>query len=223
MHHKPLLILPLLAACGLAVLVVGCTPKKKPTRNAQPNPQSDSMTDADARMTELRKRAVELTNVTQRLPAEPDDVNRKLVADAFGKSAGALELLGGPTPGGSFRQQLRIIENTRMFLASGNSDVSIAPSTDSGLRSLENALTAVRERLFQNDEKVRAQIEQLRSKVSDLDSARGAIHSVAVAEAFKSAANVVDTMATELDSRAQANAANATTEALAQPAAGQQK
>jgi hypothetical protein len=180
------------------------------------------MTDADVRMSELRKRAQELTNVTQQLPAEPDATNRALVADAFGKASSALELLGGPTPGGAFRQQLRIIENTRTFLKSGSNDVSIAPSTDSGLRSLESALTSVRERLFQNDDKVRAEIETLRAKLAQLDNSRGAMHSVAVAEAFKSAANVVDTMSTELDSRAQANAA-AATEALAQPAKAQQK
>src|SRR5262245_13964046 len=100
MRRQPQTICLLAAACGLAVVVIGCTPKKQPTHTAQPNPQANSMTDADARMTELRKRAVELTNVTQQLPADQAAKNRALVADAFGKSAGALELLGGPTPGG---------------------------------------------------------------------------------------------------------------------------
>ena len=223
MQFKSPITLSLFAACGFALLVTtACTPKKKPTRTTQPNPEANSMTDADVRMSELRKRAQELTNVTQQLPAEPDATNRALVADAFGKASSALELLGGPTPGGAFRQQLRIIENTRTFLKSGSNDVSIAPSTDSGLRSLESALTSVRERLFQNDDKVRAEIETLRAKLAQLDNSRGAMHSIAVAEAFKSAANVVDTMSTELDSRAQANAA-AATEALAQPAKAQQK
>jgi hypothetical protein len=219
--RRPVL-LPIIAACGLAFLLSACAPKKKPTRTTQPNPQSSVMTDADVRMAELRKRAEELNKVTQKLPAEPDDVNRKLVADAFGKASSALELLGGPTPGGAFRQQLRIIENTRTFLATGSGDVSVAPCTDSGLRSLENALTAVRERLFQNDDKVRNQIEALRGKLVELDNARGPIHSVVVAQAFQSAASVVDTMATELDSRAQANAASAT-QMLAQPASTQQR
>ena len=209
-------MLSLVAAC---VMAVGCTPKKQPTRTAQPNPQSNSMADAEARMSELRKRSEELKSVTQQLPAEPAEANRKLVADAFGKASSALELLGGPTPGGAFRQQLRIIENTRTFLQTGSADVSVAPSTDSGLRSLESALTSVRERLFQNDDKVRTQIEQLRVKLVDLDNARGGLHSVAVAEAFKSAASVVDTMSAELDSRAQANAGHATNEMFAQPAA----
>ena len=183
------------------------------------------MTDADVRMTELRKRAEELKSVTNQLPGEPADANRQLVADAFGKASSALELLGGPTPGGSFRQELRIIENTRTFLQSGSTDVSSIPSTDSGLRSLESALTSVRERLFQNDEKVRTQIEQLRAKIADLDNARGGLHPVVVAEAFKSAANVVDTMSAELDSRAQANAAAGVpaNETFAQPASGKTK
>jgi hypothetical protein len=221
LSSRRLLVPVVLAAC-FALLVGGCSDKKKPKRTTQPNPQSDAMTDADVRMTELRRRAQELTTVTEKLPADAPRANQQLVADAFGKASSALELLGGPTPGGSFRQQLRIIENTRTFLNSNSGEVSTAPCTDSGLRSLENALTAVRERLFQNDDKVRSQIEALRARVADLDNARGPLHSVVVAEAFRSAANVVDTMSTELDARAQANAASAT-QTLAQPAASQQR
>src|SRR5438105_1099456 len=105
-------------AFGFAVIAVaGCGLKKQPTRTAgQPNPQPESMTDTGVRMSELRKCSQELNQAAQQLPGRAAAEDRKLVADAFGKAAASLELLGGPDPGGAFRQQLRIIENTRNFL-----------------------------------------------------------------------------------------------------------
>ena len=162
------------------------------------------MTDTNTRMSELRKRSRELSEATQQLPGRAAADDRKLVADAFGKAAASLELLGGPNPGGAYRQQLRIIENTRNFLGSGAAGVAPDPSVDTGLRSMENALAGVRERLFPNDEKIRSQLDTLRTRLADLDTVRGPIHSLVVARAFGSAANVIDTMSGELDARNEA-------------------
>ena len=124
-----------LAACGLAL--AGCGPKKQPTRTTtQPNPPAQVMTDTNTRMGELRQRSQELTAAVQQLPGRAAADDRKLVADAFGKAASSLELLGGPQPGGAFRQQLRIVENTRSFLESPSATVAPDPSIDTGLRSV---------------------------------------------------------------------------------------
>jgi DNA repair exonuclease SbcCD ATPase subunit len=192
------------------VAVSGCGPKKNPTRTStasarekagEPNPQSGVNSDVDTRMTELRQKSQELTAATQQLPGRASADDRKLVADAFAKAASSLELLGGPQPGGAFRQQLRIVENTKAFLNSSNANAPADPSVDTGLRSIESALTSVRERLFPNDEKVKSQIDALRTRLSELDSVRGPIHSLVVAQAFQSASSVIDTMSQELDAR----------------------
>jgi hypothetical protein len=160
------------------------------------------MSNVDARMSELRQHATELSQSAQQLPGRSTADDRKLVADAFAKASSSLELLGGPQPGGAFRQQLRIIENTRSFLASpSTASVAPDPSVDTGLRSMENALTSVRERLFPDDPKIKGEIDALRSRLGELDTVRGPIHSLIVAQAFVSAANVVNTMAGELDAR----------------------
>src|SRR5256885_12049810 len=105
---------------GFVVVGAGCGPKKQPTRTAaKPNLQSEVMTDTNTRMSELRRRSRDFSEATQQLPGRAAADDRKLVADAFGKAAASLELLGGPNPGGAYRQQLRIIENTRNFLGSG--------------------------------------------------------------------------------------------------------
>jgi len=215
-------VLTLVAACGL-VLATGCGPKKRPTHAAtQRNQQPEVMNNVDERMSELRKRASELTQAVQQLPGRSPAEDRKLVADAFGKASSSLELLGGPQPGGAFRQELRIIENTRTFLNSpGSASVAPDPSIDTGLRSLDNALSGVRERLFPNDEKIKGGIDTLRTKLGELDSVRGPIHSLVVAQAFLSAASVIDTMSAELDARtmAQQPAPSAPPRAPMQPAA----
>src|SRR5205823_14630946 len=61
-----------------------------------------------------------------------------------------------------------------------------------------------RERLFPNDEKIRSQLDTLRRRLADLDTVRGPIQSLVVAQAFGSAANVIDTMSGELDARNEA-------------------
>src|SRR5204863_548685 len=97
------------------------------------NPQSPPMSDADTRVTELRQRSQELTQATQQLPGRGAADDRTKVADAFGKASSSLELLGGPNPGGAFRQSLRIIDNTRRFLESQHTAaISDDPSIDTG-------------------------------------------------------------------------------------------
>jgi hypothetical protein len=169
---------------------------------------SPAMADGDTRSNELRKRSDELNEAVKQLPGRDAASDRQLVADAFAKASSSLELLGGPMPGGALRQELRIIDNTRVFLASG-SPVSPDPSTDTGLRSLESALTNVRERSFPSDEKVKAELDALRQRIGDLDSVRGPIHSLVVAQVFQSASSVIDMMSTELESRGGAQPASA--------------
>ena len=206
------------AACGLALsltlssALTGCGPKKNPTRTnttgpiaaGESNPQSPAMSDADTRITELRERSRELSATTAQLPGRGAADDRKRVADAFDKTASSLQLLGGPEPGGAFRQQLRIVDNTRAFLNAPPSGVTPDPSIDTGLRSIESALGSVRERLFPNDDKVKGELDLLRTRLSELDSVRGPIHSLVVAQTFQAASNVIDTMATELDARNEA-------------------
>src|SRR5439155_7792360 len=126
-----------IAACGLALVLPGCGPKKQRTRTTtRPNPQSEVMSDTDVRMSELRRRSQELNDAAQQLPGRAPADDRRLVADAFGKAAASLEVLGGPEPGGAFRQQLRIVQNTHSFLANRIGNVAPDPSIDTGLRSI---------------------------------------------------------------------------------------
>jgi hypothetical protein len=199
-----------LTVLAALAVVVGCAQKKAPTRTdgrGGIGVDSPAMRETEARMSELRRRAQELGEVAQRMPGRDPAEDRRLTAEAFDKSAASLELLGGPAPGGAFRQQLRIIDNTRSFLRGVSQDVSVDPAVDSGLRSLHGGLSSVRERLFPTDEKVRAQLDALSARLGELDAVRGPLHSLVVAQSFEAASKVVDTMAQELEGRADATAA----------------
>lgn len=186
--------LTVVVACGLAVgaLSFGGCAKKKPTRTGD---IATPTTDPYAQMSELRRKAAELTAMTTELPGD-----RQQFAAAFSKTSEALELLGGPEPVGAFRQQLRIIDNTYTTLSSSEA-ISTVPVTDSGLRAVQNALTAVSDRLFPGDASITEAMDKLRTRINDLDTERGALHSAVAAQAFQSAASVIDAMATELDAR----------------------
>lgn len=183
----------------VGLLACGCRPKKQPTMSPPPNPQSPAYGNVDQRMSELQQRGTELTQVAQQLPGRTSEDDRRLVVAAFDRAAAALELLGGPNPPGSFRQALRIVDNTRQQLSSGSaaSDAAI----DSGLRAIHNALIDVRQRAFPDDADVQKLQDELRNRISELDRVRGPMHTVVVGHAFVATSNVINRMAGEFEER----------------------
>src|SRR5437870_3859470 len=190
---------PLLAMIAIASFIVGCGPKKHPTQMpAQTTPAPISQ---DQRTTELQRRSADLKSIAGQLPGRDAQQDRALVADAFDRAQSALELLGGPAPTGSFRQQLRIIDSARERLRRGSADIPADPTIDSGLRSLYNALRSVRERLFEHDDNVKKQLEEVRDQLDDLDVVRGPMHSIVVAKVLTATSNLLGTMAGQLQGR----------------------
>ena len=185
------------------VLVVGCAQKQDRTRTdgTGATVQPDVTSDPAQRVSELRRRADELAAAAQRMPGRSASEDRALAAEAFDKAASALELLGGPNPGGAFRQQVRIIDNTRNFLRTGSESIAMEPSVDSGLRSVQGALVGVQQRLFPDDPEIQKRLDALAARVRELDTVRGPLHSLVTAQTFEAASQVVDAMAQQMEGR----------------------
>ena len=184
----------------LAVSVIGCAQKTAPTRvDGTPGLESPVSADPNQRANQLRQSVSALEETVAQMPGRDRGADRELAADAFANASTALEQLGGPNPPGAFRQQLRIIENTRDFLQSSRDEISTDPSVDSGLRSLYAALESVRNRLFREDKDIDARLSALSSRLGELDSVRGPLHSLVVAQAFDEASKIMDAMADKLD------------------------
>ena len=185
-----------------AAAATSCQPKTQPTRVDQ-KIKPPVMTDTNQRMSELQRKSQQLSSIVQRLPGGDAKEDRELVAQAFDATHDSLSMMGGPEPGGAMRQQLRIIENTRQFLGSGDQKLSYEPAVDQGLRATHSALEGVRDRLFPNDQKVRSLIADFGGRLGELDQVRGPMHAVVVAEVFQSAASTIDTMGGILNARNQ--------------------
>jgi hypothetical protein len=187
---------------SLASLLLGCRPKSRGTHVPEPNPPASNTTSADERISDLERYSVELSALSKSLPGRDEAENRQVLGDAFDRATSALSLLMGPQPGGSFRQQLRIIDNVRRDVRSGSTSEA---TIDSGIRAIFNALIGVRDRLFATDVNVRGDLDNLRDKVLELDAVRGPLHQVSVAAAYQAAAATIETMRKELQNRVAAS------------------
>lgn len=184
----------------LGMSAVGCAQKTAPTRvGGTPGIESPVSADPNQRAGELRRAVGSLEETVARMPGRDRSEDRRLAAEAFASASAAVEQLGGPNPPGAFRQQLRIIDNTRAFLRSSRDEISTDPSVDSGLRSLYGALESVRNRLFRDDKEIGAPLSALSTRLADLDSVRGPLHSLVVAQAFGEASRVIDAMADKVE------------------------
>ena len=200
------------------VLMIGCAQKQERTRTQGTGVSVDepAPTEPPAQASELHRRAKELRELANRMPGRDSKQDRELAAEAFEQASAALAVLGGPSPGGTMRQQMRIIDKTTEFLRTSSADVSPDASIDSGLRSLNGALSRTAERLFRDQPKVQSALDALAQRVHELDSVRGPLHSLVVAQAFDAASGVIDVMAQHMESRAAA-AAPAAAPAATQP------
>jgi hypothetical protein len=202
MIRRKTVVVVFAAAVAVSALVGGCRPKDEPTQKEQPL-QPQVMRDTDERMSQLQRQSKELSSLVRQLPGRDAKEDRQLVAQAFDATHESITMMGGPEPGGALRQQLRIIDNIRQFLRTGDQKLSYDPAVDAGLRATHSALTGIRERLFPNDEKVAQQVNAFGERLGELDSVRGPMHSVVVAQVFQTASQAIDTMGGVLNTRAQ--------------------
>ena len=206
----------ILLACAFAV--TACAPKKTPTHaSTEPNPMAPVLSDVNERVGELQKASTDFSGVVRKLPGSNSTEDRVQSADAFDRATTALEILGGPDPGGAFRQNLRIIDTTRQRLRNTPVDATYDPTVDMGLRALDNALIDVAARLFPADAQIRKLLDATAMRVDDLDSVRGPLHTLAAAHVFAAASDVVDAMSQKLAGRVAAAATQPSTQASTQP------
>src|SRR5439155_14952798 len=123
------------------------------------------------------------------------------------EAARSLNVLLGPEPSGAFRQQVRIIQSSADQLRRIDPQkVAPEPTADAGVRAVYSALAGLQEADFANSPDVAKLIAEVRDRTRDLDTVRGPLHSLVVADALRASANTVDKMASLMETRT-ANAA----------------
>lgn len=152
----------------------------------------------------LSQRVERFAREVAKLPGRDQQEYRRMMADRFGDLAEILPMLEGPEPGGAFRQQVRIIENTRATLQSAPEELALEPTVGLGLRAAENALSGVQARTFYANQEVADALEPLRSRIADLDAARGPLNQLVAAQSMREIANVLTRMSLVVHGRADA-------------------
>src|SRR5688572_3717304 len=196
-----------LAAIAMVTwLAGGCGNRNKPSLEPTVQSNDGNAPRAEAepgpRAREVRAELPAYQSAVAPLPMRNDEQNRKQIAQAFEAAGRLLSTLEGSQPTGAFRQQLRIIDTTRQRLASASQSLAIEPTINAGLRATYNALVGLRMNQFGNDADVADRIDTLRARIDDLDTVRGPMHRLVVAQAFRGAGDVVDAMAKSLETRA---------------------
>ena len=198
-----------IADCRLAaiaaVLLLACTgcPKRQSSMSKPPevNPGPKVEASAEARANELAELAGRFEETARRLPGPTPEEDRRIVQQAFAELAHVLPILYGPNPTGAFRQQLRIVENSRSQLAASTRGLASEPTIGTGLRAAHDSLAGLVTRGYFDQEKLGQTMDRLGSTLSSLDAVRGPAHRAAVADAFVLTSQAIRQMSDALTER----------------------
>jgi len=199
----------LLISLVLSALASGCA--KRNQQRAGKGANDALGRTASERVSDTQRNINALRQTVQRMPGASEQDDRKLIAQALAQTGATLSAIEGDRPGGSFRQQLRIIENARGQLGRMGQDIPSEPATDSAIRAAHNALVNLRDGRFGGNERVAKAVNDVGQQIPQLDSVRGPLHSLAVSQTFESIANALSTMSNVLEGRLEQPAAAQTT------------
>ena len=95
-----------------------------------------------------------------------------------------------------------MVNDTRTQLAGRSANLATDPIVDNGLRAVRNALTELAHGAFFDQPQVGALVDQLSTKVDELDTYPGPTHPLGVAAAVQQAGQAISQMAVVLAGRA---------------------
>lgn len=190
----------------LAMLSTGCAKRQssmgKPPEVNPPPPVEASAAARSDELGELSRRFGETARAVSGTPQE----HRRGMQRVFAELAQLLPVLYGPNPPGTFRQQIRIVENARTQLASAPQSLSVDPTIDTALRSARDALQSLASRSYFDQAQLGQSMDKLNASVTSLDAARGPSHQEVAAESVEAMAQVIRQMSDAMSERVQSGA-----------------
>jgi hypothetical protein len=194
----------LLALC--AFLCTGCA-KRQSTMGRAPevNPPPAVERSAEVRSDELGELSRRFSETAQSVSGTAQQ-HRRGMQQVFAELAKILPVLYGPNPRGTFRQQIRIVENARSQLASAPQSLAVEPTIDTALRSARDALASLASRTYFDQAQLGQSMDRLDASIAALDAARGASHQEVAAESVEAMARVIQQMSDAMTRRVDAGA-----------------
>ncbi|HEX8525217.1 MAG TPA: hypothetical protein VF669_23400 [Tepidisphaeraceae bacterium] len=196
----------LLTVLLCSILIVASSCAKSRTNRTQGTQDALQQT-ASERMSNLRSSVVELQRTISQLPTNDIERDKRLTTQALASTASALAAVEGPRPSGAYRQQVRVIENSRTQLERSGPNVPTEPAVDSALRAAYNALIGLRDGRFSGNQQVAGLVSEVGQKIPQLDTVRGPLHTLVVTDVLSSAARALAMMTDVVENRASDGAA----------------
>lgn len=162
----------------------GCAKKGPPaTQPAEIAPLTDSgRSELEHQIQQLRQRAAAFADTAEQMAGRGDQDHRMLVEQSLTELLQVLPLLAGPDLNGGLSQRMAIIQSSRDRLQNGNDEPSAGPTINTALRSAAGALEGIAEHGFAGRPQVAEALRQLKGKIGELDTVRGAIHRLVVTQ-----------------------------------------
>ena len=190
-----------------AALAGGCAKTQTTLEPPPPAPKEETLPDAALasnvreRVKNLQVAVAEYAQGAQKLPGRNEAENRAQVAQQFTLLSQILASLAGNDVGSEFKQQLRIVENSRAVLSSGSAELATEPTIDTGLRAAHRALASINSHSFTDAPDIAKSLDLMKAKIDDLDSVRGAMHRLVAGQAFNASSEAIRQMSATIDSR----------------------
>lgn len=206
-------------ACLLAVGCVQNHPKPSQTRPVAGAPDRfAALRHRAQRMTQLSE---DYTVLSHELPGQSAAEHRRIMVAIFGKLDELLPLLAEPPHDLAFTERMGVIESSRSDLASSAADFTAPPAIDEGLRATYKILAAIVAGKDYDPTDLTAPLQEMSSRIDELDSVHGAIHQVVVSQVVDASDRLIGKLATQLSDRVaaaiSAAAAEPTTESTTEP------
>jgi hypothetical protein len=195
--------------CGLAG---GCANKAHvATTRPTTAPSLNAASATSLRVRELSHLNDDYAALSHQLPGSSLDQHRQLMCRIFDKLDEILPLLAGSQGDLVLRQHLMVLEDARAELGGNPPDQTIAPTIDTGLRSAYNALVGIVHEKDFDQSQFAAALDDMKTRLDQLDSVEGPTHQVIVAEAVGASSTVISKVVDALAQRISSGDGDATT------------
>jgi hypothetical protein len=142
-------------------------------------------------------------NHTRQLPGSTEFMQRIMLGTIFDDLSDVLPKIAGADPGAVFRQQYHIVQSTHPQLNALPLDSSSDTIIEAGLRAASDALEDISTRLFADQTDMATDLNDVNSKIDELDTAPPESHHQIEADAAKKIGTIMQNMSTILTQRLQ--------------------
>ncbi|MGD0461460.1 MAG: hypothetical protein ABSB74_03125 [Tepidisphaeraceae bacterium] len=159
--------------------------------------------DAKQRVSYISDHVATYMSHARPLPGSTEFLQRIMLGNVFDDLSDVLPKLAGPDPGAVFRQQLHIVQSTHPQLNALPLDTSSDAIVEAGLRAGSDALEDVSTRVFADQTELATDINDLNSKIDELDTAPTETHRQIEADAAGRIGRIMQSMSAALTQRLQ--------------------